>query len=113
MALAQVKRLLDDGQPVAFDSTGLYRMARQEVLGYGKRRRIPIRCLWVDTPVPVCRGRQKAKGRPRRNLFFDRCVRLLHQAVSTDLLAEPFASYHQRVGISGGHRAQDDACYEP
>lgn len=111
VALDRLRGLLDAGQPVVFDSTGLYETVRHQVLRIGGCVGVPVRTLWVDTPIPICRGRQEAKGRNPDSLFFNHCIPLLLQAVSTELLAEPFDSYHRRSGVTASNASQEEACW--
>lgn len=107
-ALSRVRDTVEEQQPLVFDATGLFRPARHRVLTWGEEHGIPVRALWVDTPVSVCRTRQEMKGRDPHSHFFNGCVRLLQTAVSDELLHEPFVSYHRTVGLAGGASIPDD-----
>lgn len=102
VALRRVRRTIEQQQALVFDSTGLYRPARQQVLVLGEEAGIPVRVLWVDSPIVVCRTRQAMEGRDPASHFFNGCIRLLHRSLSADLLEESFASYQRRSGIDGG-----------
>ena len=97
-ALKRLRTRVAEGRCVVFDSTGLYADARQRVLDLGEKGGCPVRALWVDTPIALCRERQVAKGRSAHDPFFTSCISLLLQALRVDLLEEPFASYHYRRG---------------
>lgn len=97
-ALERLRTRVAKRSSVVFDSTGLHADARHRVLDLGRRDGCPVRALWVDTPIAVCRERQIAKGRGKHDPFFTRCIALLLRALREDLLEAPFDSYHYQRG---------------
>jgi predicted kinase len=64
--LRLVDELLDGGERVVVDNTNPTPVARAPLIAAARRAGVPVRAVWVDTPLPVCLERNLARqGRAR------------------------------------------------
>ena len=61
-----VAELLDAGARVVVDNTSPSRVDRAPLIAAARTAGVPVRAVWVDTPVEVCLARNQAReGRAR------------------------------------------------
>jgi predicted kinase len=61
-----VAELLDAGTPVVVDNTNPSPEDRAPLIAAARTARVPVRAVWVDTPVEVCLARNDGReGRAR------------------------------------------------
>ena len=57
-----VEQLLADGERVVVDNTNPTPENRAPLIAAARRAGVPVRAVWVDTPLPVCLERNEARG---------------------------------------------------
>lgn len=69
-----VEHFLDFGFEVIYDATNPTPVSRELWVGLASRLGIPIRCVWVDTPLDICLSRNSR----RENIVPDSVIRRIH-----------------------------------